>query len=744
MRWRRFTEPWSGSCPFSRIASRESSCRQESTFSTLNLRFPLSGSFLTTLLRHPLLATAPLPASSSSSNELATPLLTLHTLLHTLPHLPSSTHTATTSRLAWSFPTAVEEILKTHPHRGTRLVAWRILRSWYGLFASTGEDLRQQWVWKGNKEDQLAPMPDYPEQYKEEYERRFGAFQGAPEAEDVLEGWEESLVGESRLVEGGLEVLVKRTGADVWLLPVLEDCRAQEERFDLRKTGPVPSEWLSEEQQSALEAGSGIGTLKPTEISKAVVNVEGYLLFREGFLPSLAAASTSDAAAPTSSLPTAPSTTAPSLSPAPEPFIRTPTTTTLLRSLALHVQRRLPVLITSPPSSGKQSAITHLWSILHASPSASTSTARARRRGLVVINLADRSLDSKSLLGSLSSAPTTSTSTAGTFTFIEGPLTRALRQGRWVVLTSIDQASVEVLTVIKIVVERMARASAASVGGSWGAGASEEAGGVGVRVGGGEGRWVRAGAGFMLFATRSVNSETASEPTFFTSDFWSEVRMDRLGKEEVGLIVNGRFERLEKAGLAQPLIETWEKVGEVKVKEGIAAGTVRPVGVRDLMRYVRAFRCSHARVADSLALLVRADGVVELKVFFLEMSSSSLSNQTRHYKRRSSPKLATSSSAPCPFLLPLPPPSTLPTSLATATPSSLASSPKDSISLPNEQNGFSVVACPSSSNPSSTKRTASYPSGTTTPSRLVVSLSLTDPIVDPRSLLGPTLTRTRV
>ncbi|KAI5480555.1 hypothetical protein MNV49_000251, partial [Pseudohyphozyma bogoriensis] len=543
--------------------------------------------FLATLLRHPLMSSPPIPSPSSSAEVLATPLLTLHQLLHALPHLPSSTHTATHATLPWSFPSAIEVIMKTHPHRGTRLLAWRILRKWYALYANVGEDLREQWVWKGTGEEEgsAGPLPPFLEEYKEDYEREFGAFQGEKEAADLLPGWHFECLAQARFIEGGVEVLVREKSVDAWVLPVLEDARSRIERKNLWTIEAVPREWIDDAAREVFESSpSTVGLFSETELSCTVVNVEGYLLFREGFIPSTTYPSLPAPAGP----PPVAVSSSTALQPTPEPFVRTPATELLLRSLALHVQRRLPVLITSPPSSGKTSTITHLWSILHSLPSSASPSEQARRRGLVFINLADRSLDSKSLLGSLSSAPATEDTEAGTFAFVEGPLTRAVRQGRWVVLTAIDQASVEVLSVIKVLAERMRRASEASVAGAWGGGAGEEGGGVGVRVGGGQGRWVRAGRGFMLFATRSVESRIGdrSEANFFSSHFFSEVWMERPGRLEIGLIVLGRYERLAKTGLTERMIDVWEKAREVGSKEG-GAGTVRPVGVRDLMRWCR-------------------------------------------------------------------------------------------------------------------------------------------------------------
>ncbi|KAM0753166.1 P-loop containing nucleoside triphosphate hydrolase protein [Meredithblackwellia eburnea MCA 4105] len=420
-------------------------------------------------------------------------------------------------------------------------------------------------------------MPAYPPEYKQEFEQALGKWEREDEEADLLPGWSFESAGSARLVDGGMEVLVREIAVDSWILPQMEDRRKKLEK-DVLGSEQSP---LSEEERQAMVDFAGVGTLREPELSRMVTHVEGFLLFREGFLPStsyplLPAASR---ASTSSGAPTSTTT------PKPDLFVPTPLTSTLLRTLAFHVIHRIPVLVSSPPSSGKFSSINHLWTLLHSSPSTHASTTTARQRSLVQINLADRSLDSKSLLGSLSSAPSTSDAEAGSFMFVEGPLTRAVRQGRWVVLSSIDQASVEVLSVIKVLVERMRRASERTIGGAWGGGGNEESGGVGVRVGGGDGRWVTAGRGFMLFATRSADSQ-GNEPVFFSSGFWSNVWMDGPRREDIKLIVEGRYPRLKKAGLVERLIDTWTEVRQVGAKDG-AAGTNRSIGVRDLMRWCR-------------------------------------------------------------------------------------------------------------------------------------------------------------
>ncbi|BGP25033.1 midasin [Rhodotorula toruloides] len=568
--------------------------------------FPLMGQeafpFLRLLFRHPLLVRGPPlppPSSPNYDSALVTSLLTLHSLIHHLPSLPAFS--------GWCLPIHIEQLMKRHPHRGIRLVAWRILRAWLGLFATTGERLKRQWVWRLEPADvvdeekaalmPLAPPVPYPAEVAAEYTEIFGPDQASQDdADDLLPfGWGAELVesGQSRLVDGGLEVLVRNRGVDPWVLPFLEDTRAKEEqhRADL----------LSKKIASSASQGHGIGAIEGAELGKTVVLVSNTIAFREGLVPSLTRApappsttlSLTNAAAPAAS----PTTTA------PEPFVTTPAHSALLAQLADSLKRRVPTLITGTPSCGKQSAISHLWNLVHASLSASDAvTAEAKRRGLVVINMADRSLDSKSLLGSLSSAPSSSSGSnlcgVGHFTFVEGPFTRAVRQGRWTLLLNIDQAAPELLSVVKVVAERMSTSASVlkSDGRMYGGiGAEEQDGGVGLRIGGGEGRWVKAGEGFMLFATRSVSASslvtTPPPATFFASHFFEEAVLSPLNSNEVAQIVQGRYgASLDRVtGLARVLVDAWECVREAvrDVKDTSGGGTKREIGVRDLLRWCR-------------------------------------------------------------------------------------------------------------------------------------------------------------
>ncbi|GAA5875503.1 hypothetical protein JCM3774_003651 [Rhodotorula dairenensis] len=561
--------------------------------------------FLRLLFRHPLLVGGPPlpdPAAPDYTQQLGPALLTLHSLIHHLPSLPAISQ--------WSLPQHVEHVMKTYEHRGTRLVAWRIVRAWLGLFAGTGEKLKRKWVWRlpddlaENEVEDLpaAPWTPYPDHLVAEYTERFGPDAASPhDSEDVIpSGFFDEVVGTEeekscRLVEGGLEVLVRQRGADPWILHSLEIARKHDEQARL-------DHYLAE-----YDLGIDGALLESAEHGRTIVSVGNVLAFNEGLIPSLPSPS---AAAPSSTMSLS-HAAAPAASPVaskPEVFVETAAHASLLRALAGNVIRREPTLVTGTASSGKQSAILHLWALFHAGVDG-RATREAKRRGLVVINMADRSLDSKSLLGSLSSAPSSNSSApsaagAGQFTFVEGPLTRAVRQGRWTLLLNIDQAAPELLSVIKVVAERMH--TAASVrreqGLAYGGiGAEEQDGGVGVRVGGGEGRWVKAAEGFMLFATRSVPASSIADASaapvaanFFASHFFSEAILAPLSSEEVAQIVQGRYgAQLECVdGLAALLVSAWEAVrdaaGRAKDAAGASGGgTRREVGVRDLLRWCR-------------------------------------------------------------------------------------------------------------------------------------------------------------
>ncbi|KAK7028133.1 AAA ATPase midasin [Paramarasmius palmivorus] len=235
-------------------------------------------------------------------------------------------------------------------------------------------------------------------------------------------------------------------------------------------------------------------------------------------------------------------------------LIPTPTAVSALRSIALSFSDRFPILITSPPSSGKSLFISHLASSLFP----------GSKNQVVTIQLADTSLDPRSLLGNYASSVTQ----PGVFEWKEGVLVRAMREGKWVVFKDIDRASNDVLGLLKPLVESL------EAGKKW------IGGRAGIEVPG-HGRVV-AEDSFAIFATRSTNPSRNGmfpSPTFYGAHKFTEVVVLSPSADELRSIVDTRFPRLAGAA-ARGLIQMWENI----VAIGSTSST-RDIGLKDLEKY---------------------------------------------------------------------------------------------------------------------------------------------------------------
>ena len=239
-------------------------------------------------------------------------------------------------------------------------------------------------------------------------------------------------------------------------------------------------------------------------------------------------------------------------SPAP-PLVCTNATVNSLRTLALLVSLRLPVLLTAPSSSGKILLLSYLASMLYPNV----------KNQLVIINLADTSMDARSLLGSY----VHSTRSPGTFEWREGVLVRAMRTGRWVVFQDVDKGSNEVLGTVKPLVE--------SVGiGKWIGGRAKLS--VPSR------EELVAAESFAIFATRSLpisNGAHTPTPSFFGAHKFHEVIVPSPGQEELCDIVSGLFPRLSGPA-ARGITTLWSAIKTVE-----STTSDRKMNLRDLRKY---------------------------------------------------------------------------------------------------------------------------------------------------------------
>ncbi|CAE6410298.1 unnamed protein product [Rhizoctonia solani] len=241
------------------------------------------------------------------------------------------------------------------------------------------------------------------------------------------------------------------------------------------------------------------------------------------------------------------------------PYVATPTTADTLRSLALHVSQRIPTLLSASAASGKMTLLRELARRIHPEG----------EQGLVVLQLADTSLDAKSLIGSYVSVSATHGSTGG-FEWQDGAIPRALRSGKWLVLADVDRASTEVLATFLPLVESMRPGKFIGEPPS-------------LDLGGGRGR-VQGGTGFMLFGMRSVRSGAKSQvyalPTFFGHKHWFEVQLLPPSADELVSIVQSRFSTF---GHAMPfvIVAFWQ--GMKDAARGLAKA--RDIGMRDLEKF---------------------------------------------------------------------------------------------------------------------------------------------------------------
>ncbi len=286
-------------------------------------------------------------------------------------------------------------------------------------------------------------------------------------------------------------------------------------------------------------------------------------------------------------------------------FIETTGITPSLSELALRLSLDYPILLSGPPSSGKSTLIRHLSELLK---SAEVSSGGSH---LLTIQLGDQSgIDAKQLLGSFVSSPTE----PGKFEWTEGALTRAVRQGKWVVLEDIDKAGSEVLSTVARIVEQL--------------GPTKALGTRAVVDLGTRGKVV-AGPGFALFATRSVASSARHAPssaTFLGSSHWSEVYIDAPTQADVSSILRNKFPRLtgQHSHFVDRLVATWYKLqratqpsaasSQAGVKgAGASAGSVRTATLRDLIKWCRRVErllsAEHALLADPLGNPVQQEEI---------------------------------------------------------------------------------------------------------------------------------------
>jgi midasin len=116
-------------------------------------------------------------------------------------------------------------------------------------------------------------------------------------------------------------------------------------------------------------------------------------------------------------------------------FVVTPTSEQNLRQLGTSLLSDKSILIAGPPSSGKTSIVEEAARLL------------GKRSSMITLHLNEQT-DAKSLLGIH-----TSSANGQSFSWQPGVLTKAMQQGRWVLIEDIDRAPSEVMGVLRPILE---------------------------------------------------------------------------------------------------------------------------------------------------------------------------------------------------------------------------------------------------------------------------------------------------
>ena len=191
-----------------------------------------------------------------------------------------------------------------------------------------------------------------------------------------------------------------------------------------------------------------------------------------------------------------------------ESFVYTKTTHENLRKLAQALLEPNPILLSGPCGSGKTSLIEE------------TARKLLQSHSMVVLNLNEQT-DAKGLLGFH-----TTTGSGGSFIWQPGTLTRAVQEGRWVLIEDIDRAPSEVLGIILPIIEK------------------------GELYLPNRRQHIPVGTGFRILATMATTKDqkagaSSLPPLFLGARLWNHVYTQKMDDGDIEVILRERFPMLQ-------------------------------------------------------------------------------------------------------------------------------------------------------------------------------------------------------
>ncbi|KAG4301503.1 hypothetical protein PCK1_002429 [Pneumocystis canis] len=228
-------------------------------------------------------------------------------------------------------------------------------------------------------------------------------------------------------------------------------------------------------------------------------------------------------------------------------FVITPVSQKNLQSFVKMLLIQKPILLLGPYGSGKTFMVESVAKML------------GNYDNLVRIYMGDQ-VDIKSLIGTyvIGLKP-------GVFEWKPGILTKAVQNGRYVLIENIDKASSEIMGVLLPLLEKNELEISS------------------------RGEKVAAASGFQIIATMSINMYKKDNVKFLGRRLWETVNVDEIPLEELSIIIYSKFPLLQK--LTQKIIEVYKAVISMYSNSmfhnvsKIAFGRV--VSIRDLMKWCK-------------------------------------------------------------------------------------------------------------------------------------------------------------